>query len=81
MDGQTARKAGRRSRGPREAETPEQRRGELIELLGGGLARVIERSPAIDEELLDSDRTRVELPGEPRLSVSPRGDRPRDGGS
>ena len=80
MDGQTARKAGRRSRGPRAAEPPERRR-ELVELLGGGLARVIERSPAIDEKLSDSGGTRVELPRDPRLSVSPSGDRPRDGGS
>jgi len=81
MDGRTARKAGRRSRAPRATTTPAARRRELITLLGDGLARVIEQSPRVGDELSESAATRVELPGDAGLSVAAGGDRPRDGGS
>ena len=67
MDGRAARKAGRRSRAPRAAS--DERRRELVDLLGAGLARVIERSPGGAEKLSDSGATRVELPGDAGLSV------------
>ena len=81
MDGRTARKAGRRSRAPRAATTPEARRRELVALLGGGLARVIERSPRAGDELSESAATRVELPSDAGLSVAAGDGCPRDGGS
>lgn len=81
MDGRTARNAGRRSRAPRATKPTETRRQELVALLGDGLARAIEQSPRVGDELSESAATRVELPGDLGLSVAT-GDRcPRDGGS
>lgn len=57
-------------RRPRPAtEPPEWRRRELVNLLGAGLARVIERSNPGQEALSKSSTTRVELPGDVGLSV------------
>lgn len=74
MDERTAGNAGRRSRAQRGSEPPERRRRELLAILGHGLARVIERCPADPggkiAELSESSATRVELPGDPSLSVA-----------
>ena len=75
MDGHTARTAARRSRVSRAKDSPDRRRSELIQLLGDGLARVIERGPSAGctadlAQLSESDATRVELPGDGGLSVT-----------
>jgi hypothetical protein len=57
----------RRPRPP--SEPPEWRRRELVDLLGAGLARVIERSEPGGDALSDSSAARVELPGHAGLSV------------
>lgn len=59
----------RRRRPRRTSEPPEWRRRELVNLLGVGLARVIEQSDPGGEALSDSSTTRVELPGDAGLSV------------
>lgn len=58
-----------RRRPQRATEPPEWRRRELVNLLGRGLARVIERSEPGGEALSDSSAARVELPGDAGLSV------------
>ncbi|MCW5757986.1 MAG: hypothetical protein KIT54_12185 [Phycisphaeraceae bacterium] len=59
----------RRRRPCRATEPPEWRRRELVNLLGAGLARVIERSDPGGDALSDSSAARVELPGDAGLSV------------
>jgi hypothetical protein len=59
----------RRRRAQRATEPPEWRRRELVDLLGAGLARVIERSDPGDDALSDSSAARVELRGDAGLSV------------
>lgn len=59
----------RRRRPRRATEPPEWRRRELVDLLGAGLARVIERSDPGDDALSGSSAARVELPGDAGLSV------------
>lgn len=55
---------------PRRAtEPPEWKRRELVDLLGAGLTRVIERSDPGHDALSDSSAARVELPGDAGLSV------------
>jgi hypothetical protein len=59
-----------RRRRPRRAyEPPEWRRRELVDLLGTGLARVMERSEPGQDALSDSSAARVELPADAGLSV------------
>lgn len=78
MDGRSAGNAAKRSGA---GTPPERRRRELVELLGHGLARVVERSPSEPEALSDSCSTRVELPGDAGLSVATGVVCPRRGGS
>lgn len=58
-----------RRRSRRATEPPKWRRRELVELLGAGLARVIERSEPGQNALSDSSAARVELAGDAGLSV------------
>lgn len=85
MDERAARKAGRRSRAPRDVDPPDRRRREIAAILGDGLARVIERNPYVPgekfAELSESSATRVELPSDAGLSVAAGDGCPRDGGS
>ena len=59
----------RRRRPRRATEPPEWRRRELVDLLGSGLARVIERSDPGHDALSDFSAARVEVPGDVGLSV------------
>ncbi|MBX3324102.1 MAG: hypothetical protein KF757_14065 [Phycisphaeraceae bacterium] len=74
MARRNARNAGQRSHAPKSARTRE-RRQDIVDLLGDGLARVIERSSLQPTELCDSPAlsdssvTRVEMPGHAGLSV------------
>lgn len=69
MDESRTQAASRKRRTRRASEPPEWRRRELVDLLGAGLARVIERSDPGQDALSDSSAARVELPGDAGLSV------------